>query len=96
MIAPNIPKSEMQQTLIRVTADLPPDRLAQVVDFALFVKALADREHQPSRTPDQLQALTRLFAGPKHTGLYDALMREREEERARDARTPDSKESATR
>ena len=90
MTTTNIPKSEMQQTLLRVTDELPSDRLAQVVDFALFVKSLADREYQTLRTHEQQQALSQLFTGPRHTGLYAALMRDRAEERAREIDTSGS------
>ncbi len=83
MPMPNTSKSDLQQTLNRIAEDLPPDRLAQLVDYAQFMKALAERERQPMRTPDQLQAIEQLFAGPKHEGPYEALMCERAEERGR-------------
>jgi len=44
-------------------------------------------ELKPVRTPEQLEALKQLFSGPHHTGLYDALMRERAAERSRDNET---------
>ncbi len=84
MTTPNTTKAEMQQTLNRLAEDLPPDRLAQVVDFALFMKTLAAQEQRHTRTPEQLQAINQLLAGPKHTGLYDALMRDRADERRRE------------
>lgn len=84
MLAPDITKTELEQTLIRLANELPPERLVEVIDFAIFVKSLVNRELKPVRTPEQLEALKQLFSGPKRTGLYAALMRERAAERARD------------
>ncbi|GEM_PF-6893779 len=87
MLTPDITKTELEQTLIRLANELPSERLAEVIDFALFVKSRADRESRSVRTPEQLEALKQLFSGPKHTGLYTALMRERARERERDKDT---------
>jgi hypothetical protein len=68
--------------------ELPSDRLAQVVDFALFVKTLNERGYPSVRTTEQAQAIEQLFSGPQHTGLYAALMRDRAEERASEHSKP--------
>lgn len=81
MLATDLHKSTLTRTLIALVDDLSPDRVAQVIDFARFVKEMTAHE-QPVRTPDQIQAIDQLFAGPRKAGLYDALMRYRAEEQA--------------
>ena len=88
MLAPNLPKSELRQALIQLMDELPSDRLAQVVDFALFVKTLNDRGYHSARTAEQVEVIEHLFSGPRHTGLYAALMHDRAEERAREDKRP--------
>jgi hypothetical protein len=78
---------DLQKKLSQLAQELPSDRLEQLVDFARFVLSLEERERSITRTPEQLKAIDLLFADRRPRGLYDALMLERHEERARDKRT---------
>jgi hypothetical protein len=80
---------DIKSALLNVIAELPEERVAEVLDFALFIKT---RQTQTANSEfvykqkDLAKTITALQADETHGRLYERLMAERAEERAREYR----------
>ena len=81
--------ADVKSALLNVIAELPEERVAEVLNFALFIKA---RQTQATNSEfvyeqkDLAKTITALQADETHGRLFERLMAERAEERAREYR----------
>jgi len=89
------PAVDVKSALLNVIEELPVERVAEVLDFALFIKT---RQTQTARSEfvyaqgekkastSLAETISALQANETHGRLYERLMAERAEERAREYR----------
>lgn len=80
---------DVKSALFNVIEELPVERVAEVLDFALFIKT---RQTQPAHSEfvykqmDLAKTITALQADNTQGRLFERLMAERAEERTREYR----------